>query len=161
MKKILMITLWIFSIVSTAQKINFEPIGGISVDLNKTEEITQYKTNETMKIALPYSAGKTYVDLPELTWRSNYKISYETIVGFRLTYKRMMLESINTFYIVTNDFIKNCPYLADFKLRLYYKYKGLKFGIEHLCIHKINSKPANITYSKRGGHNKVFITYNL
>lgn len=156
MKKIvlLLVVVLVALTTTTAQthKLELTPMFKIGIFQDNTLGVTDLKGDI---IHQPYSAK-------QLIHKPTQNIDYYVCVGGRLQYKNAGIESVNKIYCVTDNFLKNSPYLAKFYIRAFYQVNTkIKIQVEHLCIHPILSENKWETFRLRGGHTEISISYGF
>lgn len=154
--KLILTSLLLTSLVS-AQEIKFEPLFKVGIYSTNTQYVMP--TEETPEVQLVF--GSLNVPSPIMEHTINKTFEYYTTIGGRLQYKSLTLESKNKVLIATDDFVDNYPYNIEFYLKAYYSRDKIKIGVEHLCVHPIETGDIGMTYNVRGGHNEVFFSYNF
>lgn len=156
MKKIaLLLIVVLAALTTTAQKSKLEltPMVKLGVFQSNTLGVMNPNNNEVLRMR--YN-GATLEHQPA------QNIDYYVCVGGRFQYKGFGVESVNKIYCVTDNFIKNSPYLAKFYIRGFYQITPkIKFQIEHLCIHPIISENKWERFRLRGGHTEISISYGF
>lgn len=157
MKNKLILIALLLGAIASAQELTFEPLFKVGVYNTRTQYIMPNSDTRTIDL-FPFP-----IDVPTemMEHTINKTFEYYTTIGGRVKYKSLTLESKNKVLIATDDFVNNNPYNIEFYLKAYYSRDKIKIGVEHLCVHPIDTNDIGLTYNVRGGHSEVFFSYNF
>lgn len=156
---LVMITMCIMSV--SAQDFKIEPMVKIGFTPNISESIHLVNAGSFHRYYYREDGSEAGCMMSLLKQNFKHKFQYYTTLGLRLSYHGFTWESVNKINITSSEWMGNKPYSVDFYARFYYEHKKIRIGYEHLCIHPIETGDVGMSFTKRGGHDEFFISYNM